>query len=948
MTILLFLILFPLLPAVLLAVVGNDTLRGLIIRASALVIGAASIAAAVQFLGKPAQGFDLATVGISTHAVDLTLFGVEAVLALAMVAMCFVWKTRQWWIPALILGQLAIVAAVEFGGKAAPVMQQLRVDDLAIIMVLIIGIIGSAIAVFGVGYMRDWVHHHHHDPDRRREFFSVMFLFLSAMFAIVLVNNLAWMFLFWEITTLASFLLIGHSRSEEATGNAFKALGLNTLGGIGFAVALLWLTMLAPAGNRTLELTVLLAQGQAAMIPACLIAFAGLAKSAQLPFSRWLLGAMVAPTPVSALLHSSTMVKAGVFIILKFAVVFHHTLPGYILALLGGLTFLMTSLVAMTQSNAKRVLAYSTIANLGLIVMCAGVGSAEAVWAGIMLLIFHAVAKALLFLTVGSVEHRIGSRDIEDMSGLLGSRRGLALCLIIGICGMFLAPFGMLISKWSCLEALAVVGDFPPILAILLAFGSAPTLVFWTQWLGKVITVAPGKIGEGDVPRDEAFTLGLLAILTLAASLCFPIFATHGVETYLAGVYGTVRSMPGSILLIMFIMLGMMLALPLFYLLLPKKQTLVAPYLAGANLPGNLSFRGSLAEQPITNSNYYLHNLLPEQKTMDKSIIVGVALLVVLAGTTFAFTPSLSGAIAAVSAAVAPAGRLELWQVIAACAGFVIGAPILGGLLAGADRILTARMQGRVGPPLLQPFWDVSKLLQKRHVAVNLHQNFYVLGFLAFTVASGCIFFAGGDLLLTIFAFTVGGIFLVLGAYAPNSPYSHIGAQRELMQMLACEPMLILGALGLFYVTGSFNVYDLMLTGKQSVVWLPGVLIGILFILTIKLRKSPFDLSTSHHGHQELVKGLTTEFSGPSLALIELAHWYENVFMLGLIWVFFAWNPWIAGAAVVITYLAEVLVDNSSARLTVVTMIRSSWATTLVFGALNIVALPYIIRAIAR
>jgi formate hydrogenlyase subunit 4 len=255
-------------------------------------------------------------------------------------------------------------------------------------------------------------------------------------------------------------------------------------------------------------------------------------------------------------------------------------------------------------------------------------------------------------------------------------------------------------------------------------------------------------------------------------------------------------------------------------------------------------------------------------------------------------------------------------------------------------------MQGRVGPPLLQPFWDVSKLLQKRHVAVNLHQNFYVLGFLAFTVASGCIFFAGGDLLLTIFAFTVGGIFLVLGAYAPNSPYSHIGAQRELMQMLACEPMLILGALGLFYVTGSFNVYDLMLTGKQSVVWLPGVLIGLLFILTIKLRKSPFDLSTSHHGHQELVKGLTTEFSGPSLALIELAHWYENVFLLGLIWVFFAWNPWIAGAAVVITYLAEVLVDNSSARLTVITMVRSSWATTLVFGAVNIVALPYIIRAI--
>jgi formate hydrogenlyase subunit 4 len=276
--------------------------------------------------------------------------------------------------------------------------------------------------------------------------------------------------------------------------------------------------------------------------------------------------------------------------------------------------------------------------------------------------------------------------------------------------------------------------------------------------------------------------------------------------------------------------------------------------------------------------------------------------------------------------------------------GFIIIAPIAGCLLAGADRILSARMQGRVGPPLLQPWYDVAKLLQKRHVAVNLHQNFYAIGFLVFTIATGCIFFAGGDLLLTIFAFTVGGIFLVLGAYAPSSPYSHIGAERELMQMLACEPMLILAALGLYYVTGTFNVHDIAAAPKMAVVYLPGVLIGMLFILTIKLRKSPFDLSTSHHGHQELVKGVTTEFAGPSLALIEIAHWYENVFLLGLIWLFFAWNPWIAAAAVAIAYFAEVVVDNSSARLTVAKMLKSSWAATLIFGVVNILVLPYVIR----
>lgn len=275
--------------------------------------------------------------------------------------------------------------------------------------------------------------------------------------------------------------------------------------------------------------------------------------------------------------------------------------------------------------------------------------------------------------------------------------------------------------------------------------------------------------------------------------------------------------------------------------------------------------------------------------------------------------------------------------------GYLLLAPIAGGLLAGVDRIITARMQGRVGPPLFQPFYDLFKLLGKTHVAVNLHQNFYAIGFVVFTAVTGAIFFAGGDLLLTIFAFTVAGVFLVLGAYSPSSPYSHIGAERELLQMLACEPMLIVVALGLYYVAGSFDINAIATTPTVAIAYLPGIFFGFLFILTIKLRKSPFDLSTSHHGHQELVKGVTTEFAGPSLALIELAHWYENVFLMGFIWLFFAFNPWIAAAAVVVSYLAEILVDNSNARLTWKPMVTLSWVVTGVFGVGNLMVLPYII-----
>lgn len=270
---------------------------------------------------------------------------------------------------------------------------------------------------------------------------------------------------------------------------------------------------------------------------------------------------------------------------------------------------------------------------------------------------------------------------------------------------------------------------------------------------------------------------------------------------------------------------------------------------------------------------------------------------------------------------------------------YVLFAPLIGGLLAGADRILTARMQSRTGPPLLQPFSDVRKLLAKRELVVNRHQGYYVWFFLVFTVLTGCIFFAGGDLLLTVFAFTVAGVCLAVGAFSTNSPYSHLGASRELLQIMACEPMLILVVLGLYLATGSFNVYEIASSPVRNVILLPGIFLGLLWILTIKLRKSPFDLSTSHHGHQELVKGVTTEFAGPQLALIEIAHWYENVFLLGLIYLFFSFNPWIGVAAVVVGYFAEVLVDNSYARLTWQAMVRSTWTATLLLGVVNLVAL---------
>ena len=270
---------------------------------------------------------------------------------------------------------------------------------------------------------------------------------------------------------------------------------------------------------------------------------------------------------------------------------------------------------------------------------------------------------------------------------------------------------------------------------------------------------------------------------------------------------------------------------------------------------------------------------------------------------------------------------------------YLIGAPIVGGLLAGCDRVISARMQSRLGPPILQPFYDVLKLWQKENLVVQRSQNGYVFFFLLLVIFTGALFFTGSDLLLVIFALTLAAIFFVLGAYKASSPYSFIGAERELLQMMAYEPMVLLTAIGMYMATHSFAVDDIAGHPRLLVLVLPGIFLGFVYTLEIKFRKSPFDLSASHHAHQELVRGITTEFSGRALALIEIAHWYENVFLLAWVYLFFAALPALGVAAALAVFVFVILVDNVFARLKWQVAIRSAWAVAMVLGVGNILVL---------
>ena len=277
---------------------------------------------------------------------------------------------------------------------------------------------------------------------------------------------------------------------------------------------------------------------------------------------------------------------------------------------------------------------------------------------------------------------------------------------------------------------------------------------------------------------------------------------------------------------------------------------------------------------------------------------------------------------------------------------FALVAPVVGCLLAGLDRIISARMQGRVGPPLLQPYYDVRKLFEKERASVNAVERVYVGAALLFAVLAGGIFFSGGNLLLCVFVITLSSLFFIMAAYSTRSPYAEVGAARETLQVMSYEPMVLLMAVAFFQATGSFDVAAVLVLPHPIVCTIGLVFLGVLFILTIKLRKSPFDLALSHHAHQEIVRGVTTEMSGPTLGMVEIMHWCENVLFMGWIGLFFVWGGPLsliaALIAVVVVYFLEIWIDNNFARVKWQFMFKSAWLVALVAGGVNIAVLAFL------
>ena len=620
MSLLVLLILVPLLTAVLMLCVKNNSLRNMIIILTTLTTAVLSVILAFINFNK-AEEYYL----VESTAVNIGLFVIEILITLYIIFVTV--RSRKYLITALSVVQMAALAWYELSGHhlTESLSHHFFVDKLSIIMVIIIAFVGGLISIYSISYMKHYHEHHKDVADRRNVFFAVFFAFISAMFGIVLSNDLVWVFLFWEITTVCSFLLIGYTRTEEAKRNSFTALLYNTIGGVFFAAGIIFFGTVL---NVTELKDILESQNALLVIPALFIAIAGLTKAAQMPFSRWLLGAMVAPTPTSALLHSSTMVKAGVYIILRIAPLLAGNMAGFFVVLVGGITFLAASIIAISQNDAKKVLAYSTIANLGLIVSCAGIGTYESMWAAIFLIIFHAASKSLMFLSVGSVEGLTGSRDIEDMHGLIVKVPVMAILMTIGIAGMFLAPFGMLISKWAAMKAFLDSKNM--IMLLLLVFGSAATLFYWTKWLGKLVAIRPqSEKLPVKATKPELVALYALAAFTIANCLLFPVVSKYMVEPFLTQLFGASQVIIGvGNQYIMLMLLAMILLLPLGLKFLTYGK-LTTVYMSGINSGDNRHFEGAGGEtKRMYLANWYMERYFGEQRLFKIAALICLALLV--------------------------------------------------------------------------------------------------------------------------------------------------------------------------------------------------------------------------------------------------------------------------------------------------------------------------------
>ena len=403
-----------------------------------------------------------------------------------------------------------------------------RMDALAWVMSLLVLGVGALVLVYCARYFKD-------KDDYLGGFGAQLLAFAGVMFGLVTADDLLLMFIFWELTTVLSYLLIGYARTRlSARRSALQALIVTTAGGLAMLVGLIILGFNAGTYriSTILELAPALVTGPAAGAVGAavvLILVGAITKSALVPFHFWLPGAMAAPTPVSAYLHAAAMVKAGIYLVARLAPGFAETafwLP--VVLGLGLATMLVGGYRALRQTDIKLILAYGTVSQLGFLTMVVGLGQPDAALAGLALLLAHGLFKATLFLVVGIIDHQAGTRDIRKLSGVYRSSRALAIVAAIGAASMAgIPPLAGFVAKESVFEAFVhystdpAAGPWGPVILAGVVLGSILTFAYSARFMWGAFAVKPGVETTPFKPIKTSFLAApaILSLLTIVYGL---------------------------------------------------------------------------------------------------------------------------------------------------------------------------------------------------------------------------------------------------------------------------------------------------------------------------------------------------------------------------------------------------------------------------------------------
>lgn len=413
----------------------------------------------------------------------------------ALPAAIAVWLALQ--IPAIVAGET--IETVYPWNPGMGIDLAFMLDGLSLLFALLISGIGALILVYTGGYLAGHPH--------QGRLYAFLLFFMGSMLGVVLASNVLTLFVFWELTSISSYLLIGFDhRRKEARAAALQALLVTGLGGLAMLAGLLLMGQAA----GTYSIPQMLAdpgalRSHGLYVPIVILVVLGcFTKSAQFPFHFWLPGAMEAPTPISAYLHSSTMVKAGIYLLARMTPILGGTeLWQWLLTVAGATTMVVGAVLAMRETYLKRLLAYSTVSALGIITMGLGVGTPAAIEGAMAFVLAHALYKGALFMVAGAIDHETGEKNVDKLSGLRGSMPILwIIALAAGASLAGLPPLAGFVSKEMMLEGALHASELPGVLAtpwllgVLLA-GSAALLVV----VAGLVAVKPFFGDERPTPR---------------------------------------------------------------------------------------------------------------------------------------------------------------------------------------------------------------------------------------------------------------------------------------------------------------------------------------------------------------------------------------------------------------------------------------------------------------